>query len=90
MEATKYTYMGTHRYACDVLSELRGVVKTLRFDRLPGLVEELQTMYNRMEAQLYEYRDMGYDLARAKELSSTIELLEEQVKTIEKKLSNNG
>lgn len=80
--------MSTHRYACDVLSELREVVKTLRFDRVPGLVEELQTMFNRMEAKLYSYKDIGYDLDRAKELADTITALEKTAKTIKVKLNN--
>jgi hypothetical protein len=78
--------MGTHRYACDVLSELREVVKTLRFDRVIGLVEELQTMFNRMEAKLYSYKDIGYDLDRASELAIMITDLEKTAKEIEAKL----
>jgi hypothetical protein len=78
--------MSTHRYACDVLLELREVVKTLRFDRVLGLVEELQTMYNRMEAQLYSYKDMGCDLDRANDLSRKIRKLEKLVEIVEEKL----
>jgi hypothetical protein len=79
--------MSTHRYACDVLSELREVVKTLRFDRVSGIVEELQTLFNKMEAKLYSYKDIGYDLDRAKDLADTIDALEKTAKKIEAKLA---
>jgi hypothetical protein len=79
--------MSTHRYACDVLRELREVVKTLRFDRVPGLIEELQTMFNRMESKLYSYQDIGYDLDRARDLHDTIDALEKTAKKIEAKLA---
>jgi hypothetical protein len=79
--------MSTHRYACDVLSELREVVKTPRFDRVSGIVEELQTLFNKMEAKLYSYKDIGYDLDRAKDLADTIDALEKTAKKIEAKLA---
>jgi hypothetical protein len=47
------------RYACTALEELRNCVKTLSFGHMAGLIEELQTMFNRMEAGLHEYKDLG-------------------------------
>ena len=45
-----------YRTICDVLNEMRSCYKTRNFSYLPGLIEELQTMGNRMEAALEEYQ----------------------------------
>ncbi len=47
------------RVACDVLEEMRVCCKTLNFGHLLGLIEELQTAFNRMEAGLEQKRDIG-------------------------------
>jgi len=57
-----------HRYVCSVLDEMRDMVKTLRFDRCLGLIEEAQTMVNRMEARLYEMSDKESYEQRCREL----------------------
>ena len=54
---SKY-HVYSHRYACDVLDEMRNCVKTLNFGTLLGLIEEAQTMYNRMEAGLGDHKDL--------------------------------
>lgn len=43
------------RLACDVLEELRTCHKTRNYAVVRGLVEELQAMFNRMEAALENY-----------------------------------
>lgn len=42
------------RYLCDVLEEMRKCFKTRNFSGLLGLIEEAQTLANRMEAGLGE------------------------------------
>jgi hypothetical protein len=42
------------RYLCDVLEEMRKCYKTRNFASLLGLIEEAQTLGNRMEAGLGE------------------------------------
>jgi len=49
--------MSTNRYLCDVLNEMRECVKTLNFSYLLGLIEEMQSLANRMEAKLYDIKD---------------------------------
>ena len=56
----------TNRNICSVLDELRTAVGTMGFLTLPiskrhisSLVEEAQTLANRMEAALYDKRDLG-------------------------------
>lgn len=46
-----------HRYVCDVLEEMRSCHKTRNFSSILGLVEEVQTMVNRLEAALNEKSD---------------------------------
>ena len=46
-----------NRYLCSVLEEMRECNKTLNFSYLLGLIEEAQTLGNRMEAKLYEIKD---------------------------------
>jgi len=47
-----------NRFVCDVLKEMRKCNETRNFSYLPGLIEEAQTMVNRMEARLEDYADL--------------------------------
>jgi hypothetical protein len=49
---------GLNRYVCDVLEEMRTSVKTLNFAMIPSLIEEVQTMANRMEMALEDMKDL--------------------------------
>ena len=40
------------RHACSVLDEMRECYKTMNFGAMAGLIEEMQTIANRMEAGL--------------------------------------
>jgi len=44
---------------CGVLEEMRHCCKTLNFASLPGLIEEVQSMANRMESALSDQRDIA-------------------------------
>ena len=46
------------RDLCTVLSELRTAYETRNFSYMLGLIEEAQSMANRMEAGLGEVRDL--------------------------------
>jgi len=46
-----------HRYLCDVLDEMRKCYETRNFSYLLGLIEEAQTMGERMEAALGDRKD---------------------------------
>ena len=50
----------TNRYLCSILDEMRTTIKTLNFGMLLGLIEEVQTTGNRMEAALEDKRDLGF------------------------------
>ena len=67
-----------------VLDEMRECTKTLNFSYLLGLIEEAQTLGNRMEAKLFEVNDfeqLHKDIAKLKrqkkKLEDKIEELEE-------------
>jgi hypothetical protein len=75
-----------NRTLCDVLDEMRKCNKTKNYSYLPGLIEEAQSMANRMEAALSDKHD--YDRARKKkkEEEENLKELQEQIKKAEKKL----
>jgi hypothetical protein len=75
-----------HRYICAVLDEMRTAVRIGRIDMLVGLVEEAQTLVNRMEAKLGEYSDMGYDVRKAKGLRRELQELQDGIEEIENTL----
>ena len=73
------------RYLCDVLEEMRKCHKTRNFAPMLGLIEEAQTLGNRMEAALGEKKDLErwHDEAK-KEKEKLAELLEKTNKLREK------
>jgi hypothetical protein len=58
--------MMLNRYICDVFEEMRKLHKTRNYAFLPGLIEEAQTLANRMEAGLREKEDYETWHKRAK------------------------
>ena len=70
---------GLNRYVCDVLEEMRTRVKTLNFAMIPSLIEEVQTMANRMEMALEDMKDL-------KSLKNEIHDKKEELKILKKKI----
>lgn len=68
-----------NRTACDVLEEMRKCYKTSNFSYLLGLIEEMQSIANRMEAGLTDLSEEKNSHDRKKEA-------EKEAKKIEKKL----
>ena len=71
---------GLNRYICDVLEEMRTSVKTLNFAMIPSLIEEVQTMANRMEMALHDMKDL-------EQLKMDIVEKKEELKKLEKKIA---
>jgi len=70
----RFTYRDyPNRTLCDVLDEMRNCNKTHNYSYLPGLIEELQVMGNRMEASLYDLQDL--------------EILKEEYEDLKKKVA---
>jgi len=71
---------GLNRYICDVLEEMRTSTKTLNFALIPSLIEEVQTMANRMEMALHDMKDL-------EQLKMNIVEKKEELKKLEKKIA---
>lgn len=67
------------RTLCDVLEEMRTCCTTLNFSYLNSLIEEAQTMGNRMEAALEEYGDVD-------DLKEDIQRLKKERKKLRKEV----
>jgi len=72
-----------NRMLCDVLEEMRGCAKTLNFSYLLGLIEEVQTLGNRMEAKLYDIKDFERLHENIKDLEKKKKKLKEDVELLE-------
>ena len=70
---------GLNRYICEVLEEMRTCTKTLNFAVIPSLIEEVQTMANRMEMALSDMKDL-------ETLKDDIHEKKEELKVLEKKI----
>jgi hypothetical protein len=84
------------RYVCEVLDEMRTNLKQVTKGNLDysqqisskvleSLIEEAQTMVNRMEAKLRDYRDSDFDEDRIRELKKEKRDLEKEIKALENK-----
>lgn len=71
-----------NRTLCDVLKEIRTCHETRNYSYLLSLVEEAQSMGNRMEASLYD----KYDYNR---LRTDIKKLKNKKKKLEKEIEND-
>jgi|TARA_Y100000389_G_C17319258_1_gene442155 hypothetical protein len=71
---------GLNRYICDVLEEMRTSTKTLNFALIPSLIEEVQTMANRMEMALADMKDL-------ERLKMSIVEKKEELEKLEKKIA---
>ena len=72
-----------NRLLCDVLSEMRECVKTTNFSYLSGLIEEAQSLANRMESNLYDIKDFNRLHTDIKVLKKKKKKLEEKVEELE-------
>ena len=72
-----------NRMMCDVLEEMRVCVKTVNFSYLLGLIEELQTLGNRMEAKLFDIKDFERLHDDIKDLKKKKKKLKEDVELLE-------
>ncbi len=72
-----------NRYLCSVLDEMRECTKPLNFSHLLGLIEEAQTLANRMEANLYDIKDFERLRDDIKDLKKKKKKLEEKIEELE-------
>lgn len=67
--------MYPNRTLCQVLDEMRDCLKTNNFSYLLGLIEEVQSLGNRMEASLTDKNDLYYDRRELSKLRAEIKKL---------------
>ena len=65
---------------CEVLEEMRTCTKTLNFAVIPSLIEEVQTMANRMEMALSDMKDL-------ETLKDDIHEKKEELKVLQKEIA---
>ena len=78
--------MWLSRTLCDVLREMRKACETSNYSYLPGLIEEVQTMGNRMEAGLEDKWEMYQEQKRLTKLKRERRELADEIKELEAKL----
>lgn len=71
-----------NRFICDVLSEMRKCLGSLNLSYMDGLIEEAQSLANRMEAALADKKDFSHYSKRVSELKKQIKELEELTKEL--------
>ena len=86
-----YRYLGTelNRTLCDVLQEMRTCYKTRNFSYMNSLLEEAQHMGNRMEAKLYDIKELKYLHESIKKAKKELEALNLQKDLIEGYMDGN-
>lgn len=72
----EYSYI--NRTMCEVLDDIRKLDKTKNYGPLMSLVEELQMMGNRMEAHLYNKKDVHKFIRLRSKLKAQITKLKEE------------
>lgn len=68
-----------NRTLCNVLEEMRKCYETRNFSGIMGLIEEAQSMGNRMEASLYDKHDMLAVQKKIKELKKERDELKKEL-----------
>lgn len=86
----EFDHFYNNRHLCDVLEEMRECYKSRNFSHLKGLIEEAQSMANRMESGLRNKKDLQKlqeETSKArkayKDLRRDFEKLEKEVKVLE-------
>jgi len=71
-----------NRTLCGVLEEMREAHKTRNYSYLLGLIEEAQSIGNRMEANLYDKSDLESVQKRVKNLRKQRDALKDEINTL--------
>lgn len=71
-----------NRTVCDVLEEMRKCNETRNYAYLHALIEELQSLANRMEAALYDVKDVNYLRDQKRKLKREVRKLESKLESL--------
>lgn len=83
MSRDLYIYSGLNRTLCAVLDEMRKACKTSNYSYLPGLIEEAQSMGNKMEAALHDNKEAKDARKTIKEAKTQLIALKAEIKALE-------
>jgi len=78
-----------NRYVCDVLSEMRTMHKTRNYSGLMGLIEEAQTLVNRMEAALSDKKGYQHWHEKSKKEQANYKELVKEANKLRKELGKD-
>ena len=73
----------TNRTVCDVLNEMRKCYETHNYSYLLSLIEEVQSLANRMESALWDQKEFKYKEQEYKSLKESVKKLKIQKKELE-------
>jgi len=73
-----------NRTLCSVLEEMRKAYETRNFSYLIGLIEEAQSMGNRMEARLWDQKDFERAKEEHSKLKAEIKELKKEKNLLDK------
>lgn len=79
-----------NRTVCDALKEIRTCHETRNYSYLLSLVEEIQTMANRMESALWDQGDLTYAKKELTKLKKEKKKLKEEVEALKEKKENGS
>ena len=74
-----------NRYICSVLDEMREADKSKNYSYMRGLIEEAQVLVNRMEAALYDKKDLVRAHDECKKVKAKKEKLEQEIEKLEER-----
>lgn len=72
-----------NRTICDVLEEMRKLDQTKNYSSLLALIEEAQSMANRMESKLHDISDLDEVTEELKEKRKQLKKLRKQINKLE-------
>lgn len=75
-----------HRSICGVLGDMRACYRTRNFAPLLGLIEEAQTMANRMEAALGDLKDIPLINEEWHRLKAEVKKARQELKELQDRL----
>lgn len=78
-------YFYTNRTLCAVLEEMRSCFKTHNFSAMPGLIEEIQVLGNRMESALEDQKTVRQVKEALPKLKKEYKKLTKEIRDLEAK-----
>lgn len=79
-----------NRTLCQVLTELRKLNETRNYSSLEGYIEEIQGLANKMEAALFDKKDVEEYGKRRHELRGQVRELKKEIEDLKATLEANG